>query len=269
MWHVIGLYRRLIWFQIRSQLAYRTSFLLDLFATLLGTGGSLGTLTLIFQRFDHIAGWTMGEVVFLYGLVEAAFGAMDLLFGGFDPGNFGQQVRRGSLDLLLLRPTSVTLQVLGSKFILRRLGRIAQGVVALGIALAMTDIRWTVLKAAYLPVVFASIVAFFGGLFIVGATITFWTVESIEAINILTYGGAEMMSYPMHIYGKGIRRFFTYVVPAILLTYYPALYILDKPDPLGFPSFAPFLAPAAGLGTLAVALVFWRFGLRHYESTGT
>ena len=269
MWRAIGIYRRLISVQIRSQLVYRTSFLLDLVGTLLGTAGSLGTLALIFQRFDHIAGWTLGEVVFLYGLVEAAFGAMDLLFGGFDPGDFGQEVRKGSLDLLLLRPASVTLQVLGSKFVLRRFGRIAQGIVALGIAFTLTDIRWTVLKIAYLPVVFVSIVAFFGGLFIVGATITFWTVESIEAINILTYGGAEMMSYPMHIYGRGMRRFFTYVVPAILLTYYPALYFLDKPDPLGFPSFAPYLSPVAGFGTLVAALAFWRFGLRHYESTGT
>ena len=58
-------------------------------------------------------------------------------------------------------------------------------------------------------------------------------------------------------------------MPAILLTYYPALYILGKPDPLGFPAIAPLLSPVAGFGTLAVALGFWRFGLRHYESTGT
>ena len=122
MWHAIGVYRRLISFQIRSQLVYRTSFLLDLLATLLGTAGSLGTLALIFQRFDHIAGWKMGEVMFLYGLVEAAFGAMDLLFSGFDPGDFGQQVRRGGLDLLLLRPASVDSAGSGIKVRLAAIG---------------------------------------------------------------------------------------------------------------------------------------------------
>ncbi|MEW5988101.1 MAG: ABC-2 family transporter protein, partial [Chloroflexota bacterium] len=90
-----------------------------------------------------------------------------------------------------------------------------------------------------------------------------------EVVNIFTYGGSEMMSYPMSIYQGWLRRFFTFVVPAIFLNYYPALYFLDKPDPLGLPAVAPFLAPVVGLGVLTLALLFWRFGVRHYQSTGT
>jgi ABC-2 type transport system permease protein len=66
-----------------------------------------------------------------------------------------------------------------------------------------------------------------------------------------------------------MRRFFTYILPAIFMNYYPALYFLDKPDPLGMPAFAPFLAPLAGIGLLLASLAFWRFGLRHYTGTGT
>jgi ABC-2 type transport system permease protein len=83
-----------------------------------------------------------------------------------------------------------------------------------------------------------------------------------------TWGG-EMMSYPFHIYPPWLTRFFTYLVPAIFLLYYPALYILRKPDPFGMPWFAPYLAPVVGLGMLALGNAFWRFGLRHYQSTGT
>ncbi len=129
--------------------------------------------------------------------------------------------------------------------------------------------RWTIVKIAYLPVVLISLVLFFGGLYIIGSTTTFWTVQRIEVINIFTYGGSEMMSYPMHIYSKWMRRFFTYVIPAIFLNYYPALYLLDKSDPVHMPSLAPFLSPVVGVGTMAVALAFWRFGVRHYASTGT
>jgi ABC-2 type transport system permease protein len=88
-------------------------------------------------------------------------------------------------------------------------------------------------------------------------------------INILTYGGNEMMAYPMHIYRDWMRRFFTFIVPAIFLNYYPALYFLGKPDPFNLPPFAPFLAPLVGLGTLVIALAFWNFGIRHYTSTGS
>jgi ABC-2 type transport system permease protein len=269
MWESLGVYRRLMTARIRSQLQYRVSTLLDLAATIIVTAIEFGALALVLQRFESIAGWTLGEVAFLYGLVTAAFGAMDLIFGGFDPDTFGPLVQRGALDQLLLRPVNVTLQVFGSAFLLRRVGKIVQGLVIFGIALSMTDIAWTPAKVAYLPVVFISQVAFFGGLFIVGATSTFWTVQRVEAINIFTYGGSELMSYPMTIYAKWMRRFFTYAVPMILLNYYPALYFLDKPDPLNGPAWAPFLAPVAGFGMLVAALGLWQFGLRHYASTGT
>lgn len=119
-----------------------------------------------------------------------------------------------------------------------------------------------------LPVVFISLVIFFGGLFIMGATLSFWTIESLEVVNIFTYGGTEMIQYPMDIYPNFIRTFFTYILPAIFLLYYPALYILNWPDPLGMPPIAPFLAPFVAIVMLTIANLFWNYGLRFYESTG-
>jgi ABC-2 type transport system permease protein len=267
--HALGLYRRLIAANLRSQMSYRASFWLESLASFVATITTFLTLALILERFDNIAGWTLWEVAFLYRMVEAAFGVMDMLFSGFDPQSFGVQVRLGRFDQLLLRPASITLQVMGSEFVLRRMGRIAQGLLVLVLAFANLHIHWTLLKLGYLPIVFASLVAFFGGLFVIGATITFWTVESIEAINIFTYGGSELMAYPMQIYQDWMRLFFTYIVPAIFLNYYSALYFLDKPDPFHLGTWAHFLAPAAGFGVLAIALLFWRYGLRHYQSTGT
>jgi ABC-2 type transport system permease protein len=265
----LGLYRRLIGVQMRGQLQYRVSFLMDVVATGLSVLIGFLTIALVLERFDEVGGWILPEVAFLYGTVEVAFGLMDMIFSGFDPDTFGGLVQRGGLDQLLLRPVNIVVQVLGSRFLLRRLGRVAQGVAVLAYALAALEVQWTPLKVLLLPVMLASLVCFFGGLFAAGSALTFWTVQSVEAVNIFTYGGSEMMSYPMHIYPAWMRRFFTFIVPAIFLNYTPALYILDKPDPLGFPPFAAFLAPAAGAGVLAAGLLFWRFGLRHYASTGT
>jgi ABC-2 type transport system permease protein len=265
----IGVYVRLIGVQIRAQLQYPVPFMLELFGTALITTLTFGSLALILQRFNNIGGWNLAEIAFLYGMVETAFGLMDMLFSGFDPPYFGRQVRLGSFDQLLLRPLNVTLQIMGSRFIIRRLGRIAQGFVILSVALASADIHWTPVKIAYLPVVLASQVCFFGGLFVIGSTLTFWTVQSLEVINIFTYGGSEMMSYPMHIYREWMRRFFTFVIPAIFLNYYPALFFLDKADPFNLPPFAPFIAPLVGPSVLAIGLTFWRFGIRHYQSTGS
>jgi ABC-2 type transport system permease protein len=265
----LGLYRRLLSIHVRGQMQYRLSFWMDVLATAIGNGVFFVTIALVLQTFDGIGGWKLGEVAFLYGMVETAFGIMDMLFSGFDPQSFGKHVRLGSLDQMMLRPAGLTLQVLGSEFIVRRLGRILQGLVVLGLALSWVDMQWTPLKVLYLPLVIAGMVSFFGGLFIIGATITFWTVESIEVINILTYGGVETITYPMHIYPNWLVRFFTFIVPAIFLNYYPALYFLDKPDPFNAPAIAPFLSPLVSLAVLLAGLAFWRYGLRHYQSTGT
>lgn len=265
----LTIYQRLIAIQVRSQMQYRTSFLLDIVSTLVTMSMYFAALSLIFQRFSNLGGWTLGEVAFLWGTVEFAFGLMDMIFSGFDPSNFGQSVRLGSFDQLLLRPLNVTAQVLGKEFLLRRLGRIANGVAIFIVALNLAQIEWSWGKIIYLPWVIVGLICFFGGLFVTGATFTFWTVDSVEAMNILTYGGSEMMAYPMHIYPDWLRYTFTYVVPAIFLNYYPALYFLNKPDPFGLPVFMPFLSPVVGIGILALALAFWRFGIKHYQSTGT
>lgn len=269
MRYALRLYRRLISIRIRAQMQYRASFLLEMFTAILTNGSYFVTIALVLQRFHDVGGWTLGEVALLYGTVETAFGLTDLFFGGFDPPFFGNMVRLGSFDQMLLRPIDPTLQVLGSELQLRRIGRITQGVIVLVIGLGLVQVTWTPIKLLYLPVVLLSLIAFFGGLFIIGSTITFWTVESIEAINILTYGGTEMLAYPMHIYQNWMVRFFTFIVPAIFLNYYPTLYLLDKPDPLGLPWFAPFLSPVVGVGVLALAGLFWNYGIRYYQSTGT
>jgi ABC-2 type transport system permease protein len=254
---------------MRSQLQYRVSFLLDVFSTTFFTITEFGALALVLNRFETIDGWRLAEVAFLYGLVELSFGLMDMLFAGFDPPFFGQNIRKGTFDQFLLRPVPLLWQVLSSDLTLRRIGRIGLGIVIFLFAVGINDIAWTIGKMMYLPFVILGMILFFGGLFMIGSTITFWTVESVEAMNILTYGGSFLISYPMSIYQEWLRRIFTFVIPAIFLNYYPALYFLGKADPFNFPFVAHFLAPIAGLVMFVLALVFWRFGLEHYQSTGS
>lgn len=265
----LKMYARLLLIQLRSQMQFRASFWMDLLSTGLGNAVIFFSFALIINRFGGIAGWSLGEVAFLYGLIESSFGMMDMIFSGFDPDYFAPMIRQGSFDQLMLRPVGLTWQVLGSQFLLRRIGRILEGALIFLYALTLLDVHWTLGKLLYLPVVYASQVLAMGALFIIGSTLTFWTVQKIEAVNILTYGGTELMSYPIHVYPVWMQRFFTFAVPFIFLNFYPALYFLDKPDPLGFPAFAPFIAPLVAVAFFVVALLFWRIGINHYQSSGT
>lgn len=260
---------RLLHNQIKSQLQYPVSFIMEVLSSIAIMGFFFVAFALTLDRFGQIAGWTVGEVAFIWGITEASFGLMDMLFSGFDYDTFGPMVRKGQFDQLLLRPVNITLQVLGSSFILRRLGRIIEGMIIFIYGLTLIDVIWTFEKIVYIPIIMVSQVLFFGSLFIIGTTTTFWTTERLEILNIFTYGGSEIMSYPMHIFPRAIRVLFTFVVPAIFLSYFPAVFILDKADPLNAPRIASFLAPVIALIMFWLAIRFWHFGIRNYQSTGS
>ncbi|MFC4427433.1 ABC transporter permease [Deinococcus navajonensis] len=272
--YLCQLYLRLLGAQARSQGTYRVSFALDALSALLVTATEYAAFALVLPRFGALTGlhgqaWTLGEVSLLYGLAELAFVLMDLLFGGFDAPNLSQQVRSGSFSTLLLRPAPLALQVFGSDFALRRLTRIGLAAAILGYGMAQVTVTWTAGSVLLLLGSLVGMVAFFGGLFVIGGTLTFWTVESVEAMNVLTYGGRTLISYPMDIYGTWLRRTFTYLLPAAFLSYFPVLHLLGRPLPDGLPTGAAFVAPLVGPALLALAFAFWRFGVRHYQGTGT
>jgi ABC-2 type transport system permease protein len=263
----LHLYLILIRAQAVAQAHYRASFLLQAISQFAVTFADLLTILLVFQRFPSIAGWTMGEVAFLYGLGAIAFGISDLACGGFD--SLSQMIRLGTFDRVLTRPVGTFTQVLASDLQIRRLGRIAQGIVALGLALSWIQIDWTPAKILVTLSALVSGTVIFCAIWVIGAAITFWTVETSEVTNVFTYGGSELVSWPLPIYAEGLRRFFTFVVPLAFVTYLPSLYILDRPDPLGLPPVLQLSSPVVAVAFLLVARVCWGLGVRHYQGTGS
>ena len=112
-------------------------------------------------------------------------------------------------------------------------------------------------------------VALFGGILVLQATLSFWTVESLEVANVLTYGGVQAAQYPMNIYAAWFRRLLTFGVPLACIAYYPVLAILRRSDPLGAPDWLLPFTPVAGFAFLALAFVAWRAGVARYGSTGS
>ncbi len=238
-------------------------------STFLGTFAEFGAIAIFYFNFPAIGGWKLGEVAVLYGMSAISFSLAELMVSGFD--DFPMVIRKGDFDKVLIRPLDTFFQVLASKITLRRFGRLSQGVLALVLAVTVTDLPvvWT-LSHWLLTLFFAfGGSLFFSALFVIGATYCFWTVDSLEVMNILTYGGTEMTSYPMHIYQGWLQRFFTFIVPMAFVNYYPALWLLDKPDPMGLPRWVAWLSlPICG-ALFAGSVGFWHFGVRHYTSTGS
>jgi ABC-2 type transport system permease protein len=104
---------------------------------------------------------------------------------------------------------------------------------------------------------------------LLGATLCFWTVETTELTNILTYGGREMLSYPLSIYNSGLQRFFLFVIPLAFCSYIPVCYLLGRGLPFGLPGGLAFASPLVALVFALASGAIWRFGVNHYQSTGS
>ena len=265
--HAIRLYARYASISLRSQMEYRASFLMQTAGQFLVTGIEFLGIWTLFSRFGGIRGWTLGEAAFFYGLISITWSIADAISRGFDV--FGVTVKNGEFDRVLLRPRSSILQLFGHELTLRRMGRFAQGLAVLIFAIKTLDVSWSGPKIALLALAVIGGVCLFIGLMILEATSAFWTTETLEVWNAFTYGGVTMSQYPLEIYRPWFRRFFLFVIPLGCVSYLPGVAILGRPDPLGTPVPLQWVAPLVGPVFLAMCLQVWRFGVRHYQSSGS
>jgi ABC-2 type transport system permease protein len=263
-----ALYARYALASIRAQLAYPVSFAMLTLGAFLATIIEFVGVWALFRRFGHLGGWQLGEVALFYGLVAMTFAIADAITRGFDI--FGDVfVKTGGFDRLLLRPRSPALQLLGYELRMTRIGRFSQGMLVFAIGLGATHIHWSPFAPLELAFAVAGGVALFSGLFVMQATLAFWTVESLEVANVLTYGGEAAAQYPLNVYASWFRDFLIWGVPLGCVSYLPMLAAMRRPDPLGSPAWIGPLAPLAGFAFLGAALFIWRFGIRRYTSTGS
>jgi ABC-2 type transport system permease protein len=265
--HAIRLYGRYASISLRGQMEYRASFLMQTAGQFLVTGIEFLGIWALFTRFGQIKGWTLAEVAFFYGLISITFSIADAITRGFDV--FGTTVKNGDFDRILLRPRSTIVQLFGHELTLRRIGRFVQGLAVLAFAIEMLDVAWSAPRIALLALAVIGGVCLFIGLVILEATSAFWTTESLEVWNAFIYGGVTMSQYPLEIYRPWFRWFFLVVIPLGCVSYLPGVAILGRPDPLGTPLPLQWMAPLIGPIFLLICLQVWKFGVRHYQSTGS
>ncbi|MFQ6145503.1 ABC transporter permease [Streptomyces seoulensis] len=260
-------YRLIAGMWIRSTMAYRTSFALTTLGNFVASALDFVAILLMFSRVDALGGYRLPEVAFLYGLSTLSFGLADLAIGSMD--RLGRRVRDGTLDTLLVRPAPVLAQVAADRFALRRLGRVTQGLLVTGYALAGLDLHWTPLKLLLMPVMALSGGGIFCAVFVAGAAFQFAAQDASEVQNAFTYGGTTLLQYPPTVFATELVRGVTYVLPLAFVNWLPAAYVLGRPYPLGLPGWTAFASPLVAVVCCALAGVAWRAGLRSYRSTGS
>lgn len=256
------IYLKTVLMQIKMQLEYRKAFIISIMGTFLLTFLLTISIYFLFEEFGAIGTWSYYEVVFLFGMVFFNFSLAEIFLRGLD--HFEKIIKNGEFDRILIRPQNLLLQVISTEFDFTKIGRVIQCIIVVVISLINIEINWNVYKIITFLLMNIGCFIIFLGIFILKAAACFWTIDGLEFMNILAEGGKKVAQYPIDIYAKWFRRFFTYIVPFGFVNYYPVLYLFGKTE-----NWYYGLIPLLTFLFLVPCLIIWKIGIKHYESTGS
>jgi ABC-2 type transport system permease protein len=261
-----GAYRILIGSRIRSQLAYRTSFWLNV-ATSMGIGLlEFVEIYVIFANVPVFGGLDLRQSAMVFALGNMAFALADTIFGQLD--TIPSYLRLGRLEVLLVRPMPLLLQLITSEVQLRRLGRLAVGILIVLIVLPGLDLSYTagtVYLLAVTPFIGAAI---YGAFFATAGGLQFFLIDGPEFTSAFVYGGAYAGQLPGSVLITPIRILFTFVFPATVTAYLPSLLIMGLPGPRFLPAWLGWFAPVFAVWAWLLAWLAWRAGIRKFTGAG-
>lgn len=259
---MIKLFYKLLCSSFKSKMQYRASFLIMTFSHFIGTFVEFIGIWVLFDRFKVVKGWTLPELMLTYGIVNAGFAIAESLARGFDL--FGQIIKSGDFDRILLRPIGTLFQIATKEIAINKMGRLLQGATVLIVGAVKLNLSLFAIITIIFSVIGTS--ALFYGILIFQATITFWTTETLELMNVVTYGGVEAGQFPMSLYNNYFRLFFTLLIPLACVVYYPVAILLKHEL---FPLWLSIAFPLIGFLFLYMACHLWKIGVKHYHSTGS
>ncbi len=258
------LYNKFLKMHIKTSMQYRFNTLfIGITQVLVNIGEVLG-VWILFSQFTSVKGYGFYECLLMMGIVFTVFSFAECFARGYD--EFHMLIKSGEFDRMLIRPVNIHYQILGSKIELTKLARMALGIALVIIALVNLNIDWSFLKILVLISSFICGITTITGLFIISATISIFTIEQFEFVNIFTNGAKETAYYPINIYAKWMTKIFTYVIPVACFNYLPLSYLLEIGN---VPMWLCAISPLIGIVFIVPCIIIFNLCLKKYKSTGT
>ena len=247
---------------LKSQMEYKMSFILTMLSQIITFFMYCTVFYSLFERFGILREYNIYQVIICFSVVQFGESFSEAILRGFD--KFSDIIKNGGFDLLLIRPQNIYLQIMGTKIEFPKLIKSLFSLLLLAYAVIKLEIYTNPLYLLILVVMLLSSAIIFSSVFIIGAALCFKTVEGLEIINIFIYGTRDFAQYPIGIYNKIVRIFFTYIIPMAIASYFPMLYITGQSNNLVYT-----LLPLLSLITLIPACLFFNSGIKKYKSSGS
>lgn len=247
---------------LKTIMQSKVDFLMGLLGFFFTQIMGIAFLYLVFEQIPSLNGWTLDQLIFIYGFAQIPRG-IDHLFTDNIWMIAWRIVLNGDFDRYMLRPMNLFFQVIAERLQPDALGELLIGTILLiyslskGIVIVdLLHVGLFILSIFAGAIIYTSIKLFF-------ASIAFWVKISGPFLQV-AYEMADFAKYPTEIYTKVIRFIITWIIPFAFVAYLPASFFLKdtiSPGVIGFECI--------------IALVFWciayqlfKKGTSIYESAG-
>jgi ABC-2 type transport system permease protein len=213
------IYLKLIWayfkFNISSIMEYRASFLIQSFGMVINNGSFIFFWWVLFTKTSSIGGYGFKDVMLIWALASSCFGLSHVLFGNV--GRITEIIINGELDVYMLQPKNILINVIASRSILSSWGDLFYGYILFFITYGL-DI--TKLSLFTLFVVLGTLI--FASTFIIAHSLTFFIGNSSGLSDLISEFMISLSIYPEGIYKSVIVKFIIFtIIPAGFLTMIP------------------------------------------------
>lgn len=217
----------------------------------------------MFQNITDINGWSFWEIVLIYATMSMVIGIGELLFEGV--WSIAGLAGEGKLDIYLLRPFPVLLQILISSMGIHGLGNFLTALIFFVQAISHLSVAMSATHAAGFVILLISALPIHFSMLLLGNSISLLT-KQVNSGSLPTFvlKLSEFTKYPITIYPRLLQFIFTFIIPYAFISYYPSTFLLGK---VGLSSFA-FLGPIVSAVFLILSVGLFNVGIDKYESSG-
>jgi ABC-2 type transport system permease protein len=262
----IEAYRILVGSRVRSQLAYRTSFWLNVVTSICVGMVEFLEIYAIFSNVPVFGGLDLRQAALVFALANAGFALAEVVFGQLD--TMPTYLRLGRLEVMLVRPMPLMLQLITSDFQLRRLGQLVVSLVIIIAVLPGLHLDYTPATVYLLVITPLTGAAIYAAFFAAAGGLQFFLIDGAEFTSSFVYGGSYAGQLPGSVLIMPVRVLFTFVFPATMTAYVPALLIMGLPGPKFLPAWLGWFAPLFAAWAWLLAWMAWRTGVRRFTGAG-
>lgn len=224
------------------------------------------TIKFVIEQFGSLGGWGYESLSFLYGLAVLSHGLAVILF--IQTWYMGRLIIRGEFDRFVLRPMNILFQFLFMDFNLVGISDLIPGLIVFIYGCMKVHFDCNVVNILLVLITIIGGVLIRGAVWIFCGSLAFWTKSTTNFISFTLELFDRTTMYPLSIYPKAIQWFFTFILPLGWITFYPTKDILEL-SPNVIPVNMAFVTLGIGVLVFTLSCIFFRIGMRRYESAGS